>query len=92
MPRHQMIVARILGETWAPTLTVAIGLLEIGMAGWVLSRLWPKVCAWTQIVVVLTMNLLEFALVPDLLLFGHANLLFATLFVALVFWHSRSTN
>ena len=38
VPRHQEIVGRILGDDVAPTLTVLIGISEIVMAGWVLSR------------------------------------------------------
>jgi hypothetical protein len=32
VPRHTLIVARILGPTYARPLTVAIGLAEMGMA------------------------------------------------------------
>ena len=87
-----MIVARILGEPIAGLATMAIGFLEIGMAVWIISRIRPTLCAWTQIVVVALMNILEFVLVPDLLLFGRANILFATLFIALVFVNERRSS
>ncbi len=89
VPRHQMIVGRILGEGISNIATVGIGFLEIGMFVWILSRIRPQWCAWTQIIVVATMNIMEFILVPDLLLFGKANILFATLFIGLVFWNYR---
>jgi hypothetical protein len=88
VPRHEQIVAAILGDRYAHELTVAIGLLEIGMAAWVVSRIKPRWCGIVQIVVVLLMNLLEFSLVPELLLFGWFNLLIACVFSYLVYWHT----
>lgn len=84
VPRHEAIVGRILGETHAHALTVAIGLAEIGMAIWIWSGWRQRTQTIVQIAVVATMNILEFALVPDLLLWGHLNLLFACLFIGLV--------
>ena len=86
VPRHQQIVAQILGETYAPLLTVLIGLSEIVMTIWVLTKFHPKLNAALQMVVVLSMNVLEFILVPDLLLWGHWNAFFALLFVAVVYY------
>ena len=37
VPRHEQIVGKILGEDYSRPLTIMIGLLEIGMAIWVLS-------------------------------------------------------
>lgn len=88
VPRHEQIVGRILGTTYAHELTVAIGLAEIGMAVWVVSRLWPRLCAIIQIALVLTMNLIEFVVVPDLLLFGRLNALNALLFAGFVYAHA----
>ena len=59
-PRHQEIVARILGESQADLFTLLIGIAECGMAGWVVSRFKPRLSAIVQIVVVLTMNVIEF--------------------------------
>jgi hypothetical protein len=87
VPRHQEIVARILGNDRAPLLTGAIGISEIIMTVWVLSRFRSRLCAATQITVILTMNVLEFFLVPDLLLFGRWNLLFAFLLCAVIAVH-----
>lgn len=87
MPRHQAIVARILGEDYARPLTLLIGLSEIVMAIWVLSRFQSKLSAALQIGLVLLMNILEFILVPDLLLWGPFNSFFALLFVTVVYYN-----
>ena len=86
VPRHEAIVSRILGETYAMEITKLIGLSEIGMAVWVWSGLYRKVNAWLQMVLVGTMNLLEVWLAPDLLLWGPWNLLFALGFIGVVAW------
>ena len=84
VPRHEEIVARILGEAHAPLLTRLIGAAEVAMAAWIASGIARRAGAVAQIATVLTMNLLEFALVPDLLLFGRANLLVALAYCMLV--------
>ena len=88
VPRHQQIVARILGENVARELTLAIGLAEIGMAIWIVSRIKPRLNAFTQIAVIATMNTLEFILVPDLLMWGRWNAFFAFLFILLIYYNS----
>lgn len=87
VPRHQEIVARILGDSHAEFLTLGIGVSEVFMAIWILSRIWPKLCVATQIVVVLTMNTIELILAPDLLLFGRLNFVLAVGFVVLVYYN-----
>lgn len=84
-PRHRAIVARVLGEDMAGWATTAIGALEVLMGLWVLTRITPRLCAVTQILVVAAMNILEFFLAPDLLLFGHLNALFAFFFLVIVY-------
>ena len=92
VPRHEQIVARILGEAYARPLTLAIGLAEIGMAIWVLSRIKPRLNAVLQMAVVAIMNTLEFFMVPDLLLWGKLNAFFAFLFVLLIYYHEFHWN
>jgi hypothetical protein len=84
VPRHRAIVGRILGETHALVLTRAIGLSEIVMAVWILSQWKWRWSATAQIIVVLTMNVIEFTLAPDLLLFGHWNAIVALTYAAIV--------
>ena len=87
VPRHEQIVARILGDDYSRPLTILIGLSEIIMAIWFLSKIKSKLNAVVQISVVATMNILEFILVPDLLLLGRLNSLFALLFIGLVYYN-----
>jgi hypothetical protein len=87
VPRHQQIVARILGEDHARLFTFLIGLSEIVMAAWILSRFMQRVNAITQIIIIATMNALEFFLAPDLLLWGKANAIFALLFILLIYYN-----
>jgi hypothetical protein len=85
VPRHQQIVARILGDEYAMLATKTIGVSEILMAVWILTRIQSRLCAITQIVIVAIMNILEFILVPDLLLFGRINIIVATFFILIIF-------
>jgi len=84
VPRHQEIVGRILGDEYARPLTIAIGLSEILMAIWIITGIRSRLNAIAQIIIIATMNVLEFALVPDLLLWGRVNALFAFLFILLI--------
>ncbi|MEM7513973.1 MAG: DoxX-like family protein [Bacteroidota bacterium] len=87
VPRHEEIVARILGESYAEPLTILIGVSELVMCVWVLSRWKHRLNAIMQMVVVATMNVLEFLLVPDLLLWGRMNVVFALIFILLLYYH-----
>ncbi|MFN0277092.1 MAG: DoxX-like family protein [Pyrinomonadaceae bacterium] len=86
VPRQRDIVARILGETHATFLTKTIGLAEIGMGIWILSGIASKVNAITQISIIALMNILEFFLTPDLLLWRRANAIFALMFILLIYY------
>ncbi|TCC94482.1 hypothetical protein EZ428_06850 [Pedobacter frigiditerrae] len=85
VPRHQEIVVRILGNKIAPSLTLIIGLLEVGMFVWILTRIKARICSTLQILIIGTMNVLEFFLAPDLLLFGKLNIVFAAIFMVMIF-------
>jgi hypothetical protein len=88
VPRHEAIVARILGPAHAGPLTRLIGLAEVGMAVWVVSGIKSRWCALAQVALVLSMNVLEAWLAPDLLLWGRANAVFAGLFCLLIYVHA----
>jgi hypothetical protein len=88
VPRHEQIVARILGEEYASILIILIGISEILMAIWILSSFSAELNAINQIAIVLLMNVLEFVLAPDLLLWGRFNALFALLFSSFVYWNT----
>jgi uncharacterized membrane protein YphA (DoxX/SURF4 family) len=87
VPRHQEIVGSILGVNHAAQLTTVIGISEILMAFWILSGYLPRLNAISQMVIIAIMNILEFLLVPELLLWGRFNLLFAFLFIFLIFYN-----
>jgi hypothetical protein len=92
VPRHQEIVARILGEENARPFTLLIGTAEIAMAIWMLSRIYSKLNAVVQIILIACMNIMEFVLAPDLLLWGRANAFFAFLFILLIFYNEYHFN
>lgn len=85
VPRHEQIVAIIVADDYSRILTVLIGLSEIVMAIWFLSNYKSKINAITQILIVGIMNTLEFVIVPELLLWGPLNFLFALVFMLLVY-------
>lgn len=87
VPRHEQIVARILGDDHSRLLTILIGLSEIIMAACILIAFKTELNAIAQIIVVATMNILEFILVPDLLLWGKLNSLFAFIFILVVYFN-----
>jgi DoxX-like family len=86
VPRHEQIIARVLGNEFARPITILIGLSEIFMSVWVLSRIQSRLNAMAQIIIVATMNVLEFILVPDLLFWGKLNSVFAGIFILIVFY------
>jgi uncharacterized membrane protein YphA (DoxX/SURF4 family) len=86
VPRHEQIVERILGSSFFPNyFTKVIGILEILMAIWILSGFKKRWNALTQIMIVAIMNIMEFILVPDLLLWGRMNIVFAAAFILVVY-------
>lgn len=87
VPRHQEIVAKILGIGNAGLITKTIGLSEIAMAVWILSGFRTRLNTIIQILIIATMNILEFILAPDLLLWGRYNALFAFLFILLIYYN-----
>jgi hypothetical protein len=92
VPRHQQIVSRILETEHSGLLTITIGVSEIFMAIWILSGIKPRLNAIAQIIVIATMNTLEFIFVPDLLLWGKANSIFAFLLIVVVFLNEYYLN
>jgi hypothetical protein len=70
VPRHELIVAKLLETEHARLLTIIIGCSEVLMAIWILSNLKSRLNAITQIFIIAAMNILELIFVPDLLLWG----------------------
>ena len=92
VPRHEQIVANILSEDYSRPLIITIGCLEIAMAFWVLSNKYSKLNAIAQIVIISSMNILEFMLVPELLLWGKLNALFAFILIIVIYYNQFHFN
>jgi len=92
VPRHQEIVGTILGSDYSKLLTILIGFSEIFMSIWIFTKFKSKLNAIAQMTVVATMNVLEFILIPDLLLWGRLNSFFALLFIGLVYYNEFILN
>lgn len=92
VPRHEQIIARILGDNYSRPFAVLIGLSEIGMAIWILSRISRRLNAIAQIITITTMNILEFILVPDLLYWGKVNSIFAFMFILMIYFNEFYLN
>lgn len=92
VPRHQEIVSRILTNDSSRLFTFLIGLSEITMAVWIISRTYSRINAVTQILVIAAMNTLEFLLVPELLLWGRANAVIAFIFILIIYYNEFRFN
>jgi DoxX-like family len=92
VPRHQLIVERILGNGYAGFLTKAIGLSEVLMAAWILCGIKTRMNATIQIILIATMNIIEFFHAQDLLLFGKLNLLLALFLIAVIYYNEFVLN
>lgn len=85
VPRHQQIVEHILQIGNGRVLVVLIGIAEVIMSIWVISRWRHKLCTSIQMLVVIVMNIMEYLLAPQLLLWGRMNIVFAFCFVILLY-------
>ena len=85
VPRHQDIVSEITSSVYSKELTITIGILEIFMSFWILSKIQPKLNAIIQIGIIILMNILEFIMTPHLLLWGRYNSVFALLLILFIY-------
>jgi uncharacterized membrane protein YphA (DoxX/SURF4 family) len=92
VPRHEQIVGRILSDQHSRLLTILIGLSEISIAIWILSAYKTRINAFAQMVIVATMNILEFIFVPDLLMWGKMNSICAFIFILIVYYNEFCLN
>lgn len=88
VPRHEVIVGEILGADTAVWLTPLIGLSECLLGIWIATGRYRKASAALQILLVITMNILEYTFAVGFLLWGSLNILFALLFCSLVYWNA----
>ena len=86
IPRHRLIVAKILGTRRAGIATKTIGLLELLLGAWAIIGWHPMWCASVQTAAIIAMNSLEILLARELLIsalgMGALNLGF----LSLVWW------
>jgi uncharacterized membrane protein YphA (DoxX/SURF4 family) len=84
IPRHRAIVGRVLGEEWATPMTMAVGILEIILGLWALSRWRRRECALVQTLAIVTMNSLEIVRARDLVLSAPGMLILNATFLIVV--------
>jgi hypothetical protein len=89
IPRHRMIVARVLGDEHAAAATILVGVMEVLLGVWVFTHRLPRACAAVQTAAILSMNSLEIARAPDLLISAPGMLLLNAAFLTLG-WYSAT--
>ena len=87
VPRHGEIVSQILGSAHSRLWTIGIGLAETMMSVWIVTGFRSRLNCYMQMTVIAAMNTLEFLLVPNLLLWGRFNALFAFLFIIVIYYN-----
>ena len=88
IPRHRLIVARVLGDEVAAAATVVVGVLEILLGIWAFSHRLPRACAAVQTAAIVAMNSLEIARAPDLLISAPGMLLLNAAFLAIGWYNA----
>jgi hypothetical protein len=86
IPRHRLIVAKILGAANAGIATKVIGLLEALLGLWVFAGWKPVGCAVVQTGAIAAMNTLEIILARELLISAIGMAILNLGFLSLV-WH-----
>ena len=84
IPRHALIVARVLGEGIAGPATLRVGPLELLLGVWVVSARYRRACALVQTLAIVAMNALEITFAPDLLISLPGMLILNAAFLSLV--------
>lgn len=92
VPRHEQIVAEIVSEDHSRILTILIGISEIFMALWIVSEIKSRLNAIVQIFIIATMNILELIYVPELLLWGKMNSVFALILILVIYFNEFHLN
>src|SRR5688572_27833945 len=59
VPRHRLIIAAVVGEIAAGPITLVVGAAETALALWIISGVYPRICAAVQSLAIVTMNTFE---------------------------------
>ncbi len=86
IPRHRMIVDRILGKRFGFLATKFVGGAEVLLGIWVFTGWQPVICAGLQTLAIVSMNTLEILLARDLLI-SAAGMVFLNAGFLLFIWH-----
>jgi DoxX-like family len=86
IPRHRLIVGKILGMKHAQAATRAIGVMEFLLGVWAYSGWQPVSCASVQTAAIVAMNSLEILLARELLISAIGMLILNCGFLSLVWW------
>lgn len=86
IPRHRLIVGKILPAANAGIATKAIGLLEVLLGLWAFTGWHPAGCAVVQTAAIVAMNTLEILLAAELLISAVGMMILNLGFLSLV-WH-----
>src|SRR5436190_9947102 len=84
IPRHRLIVGKILGAAKARVATQAIGFLEVLLGIWVFTGSHSVACAVVQTAAIVSMNTLEISLARELLLSAFGMVMLNLGFLALI--------
>ena len=86
IPRHRLIVGKILGAANAGIATKVIGLLELLLGVWAFTGWQPVGCAAVQTSAIVAMNALEIFIARELLISAIGMVILNLGFLSLV-WH-----
>lgn len=86
IPRHQLIVGKVLGDRLARPATKVIGCLEVLLGLWAFTGLARAECAAVQTLAIVGMNTLEIMLAGDLLISAMGMVILNLGFFAVI-WH-----
>jgi hypothetical protein len=86
IPRHRLIVGKILGAANAGLATKAIGLLEVLLGIWAFTGWQPVACAAVQSAAIVAMNTLEIFLAGELLISAVGMVILNLGFLSLVWY------
>jgi hypothetical protein len=91
IPRHRLIVGKILGTTRAEIATKIVGMLELLLGAWAMAGWHPVWCASVQTAAIFAMNSLEILLARELLISAVGMVILNFGFLSLVCWWATVT-